>query len=189
MNTSNIHKTLRWILTLAVLVFVGISAFPAQDAFGEEGPLNMARTGTVGIQNESERRLFWSLLCTCGCPRETLGTCTCGFAHERRAELRAELEKGKNIEQIQEEYVARFGPAALAVPPNKGSQRAVWLGPLVLIMAGAGLVATILRRWVRREQAKDAASSKASAEDAVSAEEDKKYDRRLDDELKALDKE
>lgn len=187
-KVQKVQKYLRWATLLATLLIVGISAFPISNAFGEEGPFNMARNGTVGIQNESERRLFWSLLCTCGCPRETLGTCTCGFAHERRAELRAELAKGKNIEQIQDEYVGRFGSVALAVPPNKGSQRAVWLVPLLAIVAGAGLVGFILRRWVKTSKNAPAPDQETGNE-AVSAEDEKKYESRLDDELKALDKE
>lgn len=110
----------------------------------------MKRTGTVGIASEDERRLFYSLICTCGCPRETLGTCTCDFAHARRNELRALLEEGKALEVIQELYAKRYGSHALAVPPNTGGSRALWALPLFGIVAAAGGVAVALARWRRR---------------------------------------
>lgn len=156
-----------------------------REAFGQ-----MERNGTVGIQNDAERQLFWSLLCTCGCPRETLGTCTCGFGHQRRTELRAELESGKSIEQIKSEYAQRFGSAALAVPPNTGSQRAVWIAPLLAILAGAGVVGFVLRRWVKPAgpgPTKEASGGEVPKEAARNDE--NKYDDKLDEELKALDRE
>ena len=60
---------------------------------GQQLGEGMKRTGTVGITNEEERRLFNSLICTCGCPRETLGTCTCDFAHARRADETTDLAR------------------------------------------------------------------------------------------------
>jgi cytochrome c-type biogenesis protein CcmH len=110
----------------------------------------MKRTGTVGIASEAERRLFYSLICTCGCPRETLGTCTCDFAHARREELRDLLEQGLAIEDIQSLYAKRYGPEALAVPPNVGGSRALWALPVIAIVTGAGGVLLMLRRWRRR---------------------------------------
>lgn len=117
---------------------------------GQQLGEGMKRTGTVGITNEEERRLFNSLICTCGCPRETLGTCTCDFAHARRAELRALLEEGKSIEAIQALFAQRYGSHALAVPPNEGGSRALWAVPVVAIAAGAGGVLLVLRKWRRK---------------------------------------
>lgn len=157
-----------------------VSMRAPNEAFGQ-----MDRSGTVGIQNDTERQLFWSLLCTCGCPRETLGTCTCGFAHQRRDELRDELAAGKGIEEIKADYVKRFGTAALAVPPNTGSQRIVWIAPLLGIVLGAGIVVFVLKRWVKPSgpgpDDKPPTGPKPSDEN--------KYDDKLDEELKALDRE
>ena len=75
----------------AALLGGALLAFAPEVASGQQLGEGMKRTGTVGIQNDDERRLFHSLICTCGCPRETLGTCTCDFAHARREELRALL--------------------------------------------------------------------------------------------------
>ncbi|AUX26986.1 cytochrome C-type biogenesis protein [Sorangium cellulosum] len=156
-------------------------------AHGQQLGEGMVRTGTVGIQSDAERKLFWSVICTCGCPRETLGTCTCGFAHERRSELRAALAAGLSLEEIQAAYVERFGPEALAVPPNKGSQRLLYLFPLGAIVLGAGLVIVTLRRWKRRSDEAGGGGQGSAKDVAAGARDD--YDDKLDEELKSLDRE
>lgn len=170
-------------------LLVGVALFGSGLASGQDIGLGMDRSGTVGIQNATERKLFWSLLCTCGCPRETLGTCTCGFAHERRGELRRELSAGEPVEQIQAAYVKRFGTQALAVPPATGGSRALYLAPLLAILVGAGLIIRTLRRWKARGDAASvaAAAAAASATPSANAGKPDDYDAKLDDELKNLD--
>lgn len=170
---------------LAIATTLAIYAAMPLAAFGQGA--SMDRYGTVEIKNETEHQLFWSLLCRCGCPRETLGTCTCGWAHNMRGELRNQLASGASVEEVKAAYASKFGTDAVAVPPNEGSQRFVWLIPVTAILLGAGLVGFILRHWVRR--AAEKAAETASKPESVSEEDESKYDRRLDDELKALDKE
>ncbi|WP_437588968.1 cytochrome c-type biogenesis protein [Sorangium sp. So ce1000] len=169
---------------LALVVLLRSPEFAHGQQLGE----GMERTGVVGIENDTERKLFWSLICTCGCPRETLGTCTCGFAHERRDELRAALAAGRSLEEIQAGYAERFGMAALAVPPNKGSQRWLYLFPLGAIVVGAGVVVATLRRWKRRSDEAGAAGEQRSPKGVVPGARDD-YDDKLDEELKSLDRE
>jgi cytochrome c-type biogenesis protein CcmH len=167
---------------VALVVLLRSPEFAQGQQLGE----GMSRTGIVGIENDTERKLFWSLICTCGCPRETLGTCTCGIAHERRDELRAQLAEGKTIEQIQALYVERYGPEGLSVPPNRGSQRLLFLFPLGAIVIGAGFVIVTLRRWKERSAA-DAGEKPPVKGVAPAARDD--YDEKLDEELKSLDRE
>lgn len=162
-------------------------------AVGQQLGEGMVRTGIVGIQNETEHKLFYSLICTCGCPRESLGTCTCGFAHERRDELRALLAEGRSIEEIQTAYAARFGTQALAVPPNKGGYRLLYLFPIGALIVGAGLVIVTLRRWRERSATGEAKERDAGegggrkVEPGPDARDD--YDDKLDEELQNLDRE
>jgi cytochrome c-type biogenesis protein CcmH len=187
----NARRTIIHVVAAAFAAAIAIYAAAPQTAFGQDPPASMARFGTVEIKDETEYQLFWSLLCRCGCPRETLGTCTCSTAHNMRGELRAELAAGRSVEDIKAAYAAKFGTDAVAVPPNKGSQRAVWILPLLAIVVGAGVVGVFLSRWVRRSASDDAKRAKEPAQKQTEADEklDEKYDRRLDDELKALDKE
>jgi cytochrome c-type biogenesis protein CcmH/NrfF len=142
------------------------------------------RGGTIGIRNEIERQLFSSLICMCGCPRETLGTCTCDYAGERRDELRQALDAGLSIEAIQKSYTKRFGTQALAVPPSEGANALIWVLPLVLLAGGAVFAARLLRTWAARGKALAATGPSASAPAPRDA-----YDDRLDDELRELDRE
>jgi cytochrome c-type biogenesis protein CcmH/NrfF len=142
-------------------------------------------TGTVTIENEAERQLFWSLICSCGCPRETLGTCPCDFASARRDEMRGLLKSGMGVEQIQDAYVARYGSKFLAVPRNEGTKRLLWMVPTLAILIGAGVVVVTLRRWKRRGDELEGTKKKGRRGDAPSeAGKRDQYDDRLDEELR-----
>ncbi|WP_437483131.1 cytochrome c-type biogenesis protein CcmH [Sorangium sp. So ce1014] len=174
------------LLAAGVIALVVLLRSP-EFAHGQQLGEGMQRSGTVGIQSDDERKLFWSVICTCGCPRETLGTCTCGFAHERRDELRAALASGLSVEAIKAAYAERFGAEALSVPPNKGSQRLIYLLPLGAILVGAGVVIMTLRRWKRRSDEAGAAGERSRKGVVPGARDD--YDDKLDEELKNLDRE
>lgn len=168
-----------------VLLFVVAAMLASPAIFLREavGQAHVDKGGTVGIQNDTERNLFLSLICMCGCPRESLGTCTCDYAGERRAELRSLLEGGMSIDAIQKAYEKRFGTQALAVPPNRGASPLMWVIPLVALIAGAFGVVKLLRRWSATGAAQKPAGPKMTDADEAT------YDKRLDDELRDLDKE
>lgn len=168
----------KW-LTLIALAITLIPTI-ASDAVGQA---HVNRGGTVGIQNQTERDLFFSLICMCGCPRETLGTCACDYGGERREELREMLTSGMSVQAVQKAYAAKFGTKSLALPPNEGLSRLIWAAPLILVIAGAVLVVVVARRWVKR-----GAASQAKAPVAPAGPRDE-YDDKLDRELKDLDRE
>ncbi len=168
-------------LVLLSLVFSIFALGDRADTFAQSAAMN--RHGVVGIETPAEHTLFFSLLCACGCPRETLGTCTCDFAHERRSELRALLAEGKNLEQIQAVFVSRFGTKVLAVPPNEGLNILLWAAPLALVTAGIAGVMFLIRRL--RRQAPTLSSAEASAPATPRDE----LDDRIDQEVRALEDE
>lgn len=180
----------------ALAVFVAAPTFLPGDAVGQS---HVDHGGTVGIQNDTERQLFKSLICMCGCPRETLETCTCDYGTARRGELRDMLQSGMSIQAIQKAYGARFGTKSLATPTNEGFGALIWVFPLALIIGAAVGVGFMLRRWSARGAL--AAASAAGAPDAAPidgktggksktksgpAQRDA-YDDRLDEELKDLE--
>ena len=171
-------------LAVAIGIFAALVAFETHDAVGQLAG-DMEGSHPIGIENETQKQLFYSLICQCGCPRETLGTCPCNFAHQRREEMRAALAEGKSVEAIQDEYVARYGPQALGVPRDKGANRLIWTVPLLAIVLGAAGLVLLLRRWRRRSD-QDAPATLASAGTTIVRDD---YDDKLDDELRELDRE
>jgi cytochrome c-type biogenesis protein CcmH len=174
-----VRRALRKWLTLLAMTIVLIPHL-ASDAIGQA---HVTRGGTVGIQNDVEKQLFFSLICMCGCPRETLGTCTCEYAGERREELRDMLTSGMSIQAVQKAYSAKFGSKSLALPPNEGWSRAIWAAPLLLLIGAAIGMVRVARRWVKRGQRAGEAAQvapEAAPRDA--------YDDKLDRELSDLDR-
>jgi cytochrome c-type biogenesis protein CcmH len=144
----------------------------------------MERGGVLDIHNEEERRVFGDLQCTCGCPRESIATCTCGFASGFRSEVRAMMARGLTQEEIKAEWVRRHGPEALTVPPNSGANRLLYVAPLAIIAGMAGFAVMLLRRF----RARDDQKANAAAPPIAGAKRDE-YDDKLDEELKQLDDE
>lgn len=143
----------------------------------------MDRSGVLDIRSDEEKRVFTTLQCTCGCPRESIATCTCGSAHNFRIEVREMMAKGMSLEAIKAEWVRRHGTAAMMVPSNEGANRFLYILPLLMIAGMAGFAVTVLRRF-RRGGVK--AEARAAAAPAPKGGADA-YDAKLDDELKKLD--
>ena len=144
----------------------------------------MDRSGVLDIRNDDEKRVFTALQCTCGCPRESIVTCPCSFAHDFRIEVRAMMAKGMTLEEIKTEWVRQHGPGAMMVPSNEGANRFLYILPLLMIISMAAFAVNMLRRFRRggvNAQARAAAATgpKGGGADA--------YDEKLDDELKKLD--
>jgi cytochrome c-type biogenesis protein CcmF len=167
---------------VATSVSIGLllALLPAP-AYAQAGMDNM-HSHTVRIDNDTERGVFGSLQCLCGC-RESLATCACGEADDIREELRHQIAAGETKEQIVLAYQAAHGTSALAVPPNAGAMRAIYAVPLVAFFGGAVGLGLTVRRWRDRGNRH---AVKAVAVPGVPAAHDE-YDARLDDELKDID--
>ncbi len=139
--------------------------------------------GTVEMHSDQEREVFPMLLCQCGgCARLPLDGCICSTAEEERTRVRTMMASGTTKQAIFDDYVSRYGTAALAVPPNRGKLSAIWLVPVLgVLMTGVGVV-MLLRRWKATGDRTQAATAGAPAS-ALSAEDE----RRLDEELERLD--
>jgi cytochrome c-type biogenesis protein CcmH/NrfF len=56
------------------------------------------------------------------------------------------LGKGETKEAIVASLVDRFGERVRGAPVNRGLGRAAWLGPVVVVLIGLGVVWAFLRR-------------------------------------------
>ncbi|MBS2016575.1 MAG: cytochrome c biogenesis protein CcsA [Deltaproteobacteria bacterium] len=163
-------------------------------------------SGSVHIDDMKEKHLFSQLRCMCGtCARELLSSCACSTADATRDRMRTRLSKGESVEQIIDEYVKEYGTASLAIPPNQGAMRLIYVAPVVALVGGGIGLAVVLRRWrANATGGKDAGEGASEVADASStkkkkgakndADADEKkasrpddYDARIDAELRDLD--
>ena len=150
-------------------------------AHGQADSSSSLHAGSVTMHNPEEKQLFERLLCMCGsCARLPLSTCSCSVADEMRAKIRDKMAGGVSPQQIQEEYRAEFGPKSIAIPSDKGLDRALWAVPVAAIAVAAGLLIWRGRKWVAPlpTQAAGAGLAPRPADG---------YDAALDAELRKLD--
>jgi cytochrome c-type biogenesis protein CcmH len=86
------------------------------------------------------------------CPGETIAQSQVEFAQQMRTFVREKLAEGWTEEQVKQYYVERYGPRILMTPPKQGFYLVGWIGPLVALFLGGGVVVYVLKQWVGRRQ-------------------------------------
>lgn len=99
-------------------------------------------------------------------------------AAEAKADIRARLAAGQSRAQILDAYVAKYGKHVLAEPPAEGFDRTLYVLPFVVLFAGVGVVALVVRRATGRPRA----GANTPAETVTES-----LESQLDDELRDLD--
>ena len=184
---------------LALLLAGGAVMLVPADAYAQ-GRHTTSSPPPVGVTETftpRERHLFDQLLCMCGdCARLPLATCACDFAAHQRETIRARLASGEAEQTIVQAYVDRFGAASLAVPPDQGHNKALYIVPIAALVAGAGLVFKLARSWAKRAEAPvggaltPTTEAKSTGDDAAKeapAPKSDGYDARIDEELRGTD--
>jgi cytochrome c-type biogenesis protein CcmF len=167
------------LLLVATVAALAVS-WPAQ-ALGQSDSTSSLHAGSVTMKDPKERQLFERLLCECGdCERLPLSTCTCSWAERERARIRKQVAAGTDPLAIQNEYRELYGSQAIAIPSDKGLDRALWAVPVVLILIAAGGVVLLGRRLARRGQPSSVPASEAEAGGATRTELDAALERELD---------
>ena len=109
-------------------------------------------------QDDAVRRIALQLQCPV-CEGETVADSPSGLAADMRAVIRTKVAAGESDQQILDEFVASYGDGILTEPPKRGISLGVWIGPLVGVVLGAGLVAMLLINWRRPAAAQPIAAS------------------------------
>jgi cytochrome c-type biogenesis protein CcmF len=180
--TAAVTSVLIALITGAVLF-----ALLAPRAAHAQNDSSSLHAGSVTMANNEERQLFSRLLCECGdCQRLPLSSCACSWAEDMRAQIRKDIAGGKSPLQVQNEYRERFGAQAIAIPEDRGMDRALWAIPVVAI----SLMAVQLFRWGRRWSRKNAAAAAAAAQAPhAPAAGDDRYEAAIERELQKMDDE
>jgi len=95
------------------------------------------------------------------CQNQSIDDSNADLAHDLRLIVRERLLAGDSDAQVKAYLVARYGDFVLLDPPFKAKTLLLWLGPALLLIFGAGGVATVLRR---RRFAADATKPLSEAE-------------------------
>jgi cytochrome c-type biogenesis protein CcmH len=112
------------------------------------------------------------------CPvcETTLDQSNAPVAERMKAFIRRRIAAGASEQQIKDELVAQFGPGVLASPRKNGFGLLAWLVPLLALVAGAVVLALLIRGWSSRR-------GPPASEEPL----DPELDRRVDEELARFD--
>jgi len=132
-----------WCLVLVLLVLAPARAAWAGEAQpAAENPALEARVNALA----SELRCLV-------CQNQTLADSNAPLAVDLRNQIRERLQQGASERNIIDFMVDRYGDFVLYRPPFKATTLLLWIGPMLLMIAGlAGLYYRLARR--RREVAK-----------------------------------
>ncbi|HYG55400.1 MAG TPA: cytochrome c-type biogenesis protein [Burkholderiales bacterium] len=83
------------------------------------------------------------------CQNQTIADSNAPLAVDLREQIREQLKSGRSEREVLEFMTARYGDFVLYRPPLKATTLALWVGPFVLLLAGAW----ILLRRVRKRPA------------------------------------
>lgn len=108
------------------------------------------------------------------CQNESLASSHAELAEDLRREVREQMAKGKNDQEILDYLVARYGDFVLYEPPVKSYTVLLWFGPFALLLVGAGMLVYQLRK--RRQTVPESELSPEAQKRAASllSEEDNK---------------
>ena len=79
------------------------------------------------------------------CQNQTLADSNAPLAVDLRNQIREQLKSGKSERDVMEYMVARYGDFVLYRPPLKATTIALWAGPFVFLVLGAGILVRLLR--------------------------------------------
>jgi cytochrome c-type biogenesis protein CcmH len=82
------------------------------------------------------------------CPGETIDQSQVHLAKQMRELIRLKIAEGESRREILDYFVERYGPSILAEPRKSGSSLLVWLVPPSAVLAGAGVLALMLRKMM-----------------------------------------
>jgi cytochrome c-type biogenesis protein CcmH len=100
------------------------------------------------------------------CQNESLASSHAELAEDLRREVREQMQKGKNDQEIIDYLVARYGDFVLYDPPMKSYTVLLWFGPFAMLLLGAGVLVFQLRK--RRQSVQESVLTPEAQERAAS---------------------
>jgi cytochrome c-type biogenesis protein CcmH len=85
-----------------------------------------------------------------------VAACPSALAAQMRAVIRQQLQSGLSEQQVIAYFVSRYGEGIRQDPPKSGFTLLMWLGPVLMLLAGIFVVSRVARRWRALAPAGDA---------------------------------
>jgi cytochrome c-type biogenesis protein CcmH len=151
---SRSHPLFAALPSLFVILVLGFAgpAYGGEAAPAAEDPALEARVNALSSQ----------LRCLV-CQNQTIAESNAGLAVDLKNQVRERLQKGESESQIIDFMVARYGDFVLYRPPFKLTTLLLWLGPLLLVLAGLAVLYRRLKSVSRQPQADLSAADRERA--------------------------
>jgi len=150
-DTNRWHEALRRPATLVALaVFLALAAV-------------WITTFVIAVQPQSLDQRVHDVASQLRCPTcngETVADAATPVANQMRAVIRDKLAAGESEQQVLADFRASYGDSILASPPPSGFTLVIWLGPVLMLLAGIAVIVSAGRDW--RMKASPAAPSEAA---------------------------
>ena len=122
---------------LLALAFVALASAAAQQPALEDSILE-ARTAQVASQ----------LRCPV-CQGLSIQDSPSELSQQMRAVVKDQLRAGKTPEEVKAYFISKYGPWILLEPPPRGFNLLVYALPVLLVVAGLGVIFIAVRKWTR----------------------------------------
>ncbi|MBI4514025.1 MAG: cytochrome c-type biogenesis protein CcmH [Gemmatimonadetes bacterium] len=124
---------------------------PEQGAQGAQGAQAQAasRSGFDSALEAQVKAIASTLRCPV-CQNLSIEDSPSELAREMRDLIRERLLAGDTPEQVRAYFVSRYGEWVLLKPPARGFNLTVWIVPVAAVLAGIGIVVSVVRRWTGR---------------------------------------
>ncbi|MDR2195695.1 MAG: cytochrome c-type biogenesis protein CcmH [Gallionellaceae bacterium] len=80
------------------------------------------------------------------CQNESLASSRAGIAQDMRREIRELIKQDKSDQEIKDWLVSRYGDFVMYQPPFKSYTLFLWLGPFALLLVGAIILYSQIRK-------------------------------------------
>ena len=140
-KASPASRLLRGLMLVALLALAGFAHAQAIE------PMPFA--------NHAQEVRFQHLTAQLRCPmcqNETLADSNAPIARDLRNQVFKLMQQGKSDDEIKQYLVDRYSTYVLYDPPLNSGTWLLWFGPLLILLAGAGVVVTVLRKRNRDNQ-------------------------------------
>jgi cytochrome c-type biogenesis protein CcmH len=93
------------------------------------------------------------------CQGESVADSSSSISQAMRQIIRRDLATGKSPDRIKAYFVSKYGDWILLAPPASGVGSFAWLAPPLLLLAGIGLLITLVLDWRRKGKSPSRAAS------------------------------